>query len=493
MAEGKSKSKSMIVWLVIALLVIVIAVVALLSRKSDDKNGPKEDPTVNEGASEEGTLTVIVDGREFTISFGEKPVVTDNKAALPVPPCQLCTKELEKNYGKGCKRAPEDVNICTPLVNTTLEQIDTIMIIASHGSPTCQTYNINGYFFVLPPGCKVPSPLTSMITASPTSIPADGTSSATITFLLKDAAGYDLTSDPGTDVVVPSTDLGTVNPISYVSPGVYTATLTSNVAGTATISGSVNGAAIVDTATITAQALGAAIEFSSAMASDTETNGGNLPVLLINGALANPETINVNVGGGSALIDTDFTSNALVNIAPGSYDGTSATAVPINVTILDDTSTESDETIDLALASPSAGLTIGDANSDMATQQTHMYTIMDDDMPQVSIAPSITPGAEPATNGQFTVTQSAPTASDTVVSYSVAGTATEGVDYNNIGTSTTIPANSTTATIDVLVQDDSDVEGVETVVVTLTGTNSASVIVAPTPSNAATVGINDDD
>ena len=61
-----------------------------------------------------------------------------------------------------------------------------------------------------------------------------------------------------------------------------------------------------------------------------------------------------------------------------------------------------------------------------------------------------------------------------MVSYSVAGTATNGgTDYTSLSGTVTIPANTLTATIDVTgINDDAIVEGTETVIVTLTGTDN---------------------
>ena len=70
------------------------------------------------------------------------------------------------------------------------------------------------------------------------------------------------------------------------------------------------------------------------------------------------------------------------------------------------------------------------------------------------------PGATP---------QSTTAVSDTVISYTVAGSATPGDDYAPLSGTVTIPAGSTTATIDVTgIVADSLVEGTELVTVTLT-------------------------
>src|SRR5687767_6806765 len=91
---------------------------------------------------------------------------------------------------------------------------------------------------------------TTVITANPTSVPADGTSGSDITVEVFDAEGNPRTA--GGDDVQLSTTAGTLGSVSDNGDGTYTATLTSaSTPGSATVSGTVNGSAITDTATVT--------------------------------------------------------------------------------------------------------------------------------------------------------------------------------------------------------------------------------------------------
>jgi adhesin/invasin len=95
------------------------------------------------------------------------------------------------------------------------------------------------------------SRLTSTITANPTSIVANGSSTSTITVQLKDANGNDLTT--GGDTVNLFTDAGslTANPPTDNGNGTYTATLTSStITGVATVTGTLNGPPIIDDAQV---------------------------------------------------------------------------------------------------------------------------------------------------------------------------------------------------------------------------------------------------
>ena len=104
-------------------------------------------------------------------------------------------------------------------------------------------------------------------------------------------------------------------------------------------------------------------------------------------------------------------------------------------------------------------------------------TIQDNDATTVSIAANDATASEtPTDNGQFTVTlgggKIAP-AGGMSVSYTVSGTATGGTDYAALTGSVTIAAGRASAAIDVTgIVDDAIVEGNETVIVTLTGTDN---------------------
>ncbi len=115
----------------------------------------------------------------------------------------------------------------------------------------------------------------------------------------------------------------------------------------------------------------------------------------------------------------------------------------------------------------------------------------------VSLA-ATTQASEPSSNGQFTVSLSQPSSTSTTVSYSVSGSATPGspgtagADYTALSGSVIIPANQTSAAINVQVLDDSMAEGTESVVVNLTGVSGGTGVVLGA-NTQATVNIADND
>ena len=95
------------------------------------------------------------------------------------------------------------------------------------------------------------STLTSTISASPTSIVANGSSTSAITVRLKDAAGNDLAGSGGV-VVLGLSGTGSLSAVTDNGDGTYTATLTSPATvGSATVTGTLNAAALAASAGVT--------------------------------------------------------------------------------------------------------------------------------------------------------------------------------------------------------------------------------------------------
>lgn len=94
----------------------------------------------------------------------------------------------------------------------------------------------------------------------------------------------------------------------------------------------------------------------------------------------------------------------------------------------------------------------------------------------VTIA-ATTRASEPNINGLFTVSLSQVSNTNTVVNYSVTGTATAGSDYTALTGTVTILANQLSATIPITVLDDLNPESAESVAVSLTGVTGASGVI----------------
>jgi hypothetical protein len=162
-----------------------------------------------------------------------------------------------------------------------------------------------------------------------------------------------------------------------------------------------------------------------------------------------------------------------------------------SIAATDDIVVEGDEDFTVSIGSPTSTTGASVVGTGSVTT-----TITDTDTAEVSIA-ATTDAEEPATDGRFTVTLSAPSATATVVSYTVTGSATAGDDYTTLSGLVTIPAGQTTAFIDVSVLDDGFVEGVEDIIVTLdtvtSGDFGGRITVAAAPDNTATINLASED
>ncbi|PYI87333.1 MAG: hypothetical protein DME26_06490 [Verrucomicrobia bacterium] len=187
-------------------------------------------------------------------------------------------------------------------------------------------------------------------------------------------------------------------------------------------------------------------------------------------------TVNYTLAG-IALNGTDY------NLLPNSITiPAGASSAAVNVTPIDDMLVEGPETVILTLSadaayavgSPvSASLTIAD-NDSVPTLPT--VTVMATDANASRVGPD---------QGVFTITRTGSTKSDLTVNYVLGGVAVNGLDYNALGTSVTIPEGSTSAALTIMPIPTNTLVNSETVVLTL----SANAAYTVGSSNAATVTI----
>ncbi|MHC1707866.1 MAG: beta strand repeat-containing protein, partial [Bacteroidales bacterium] len=188
--------------------------------------------------------------------------------------------------------------------------------------------------------------------------------------------------------------------------------------------------------------------------------------------------------GGSAAPTADYTPlSGTVTILAGN------TTATIDVSVVDNTILEATEDVIVTLT----GITSADADVSLGTPLTATVNITDNDVATVSIAANDADAGEPANNGQFTVTQTLAADVNTVLTYSIGGSAAPTADYTPLSGTVTILAGNTTATIDVSVVDNTILEATEDVIVTLTGITSADADVSLGTPLTATVNITDND
>jgi Calx-beta domain len=232
-------------------------------------------------------------------------------------------------------------------------------------------------------------------------------------------------------------------------------TLTSVTSGAATI-----GAVVVATNTI-------ADNDSATVTIANTTNGAeagpaNGVMTVTQTAVSSVNTVIAYSIGGTATSGSDYTAlSGSVTIIAGS------TTATIAIPVIDDTLVENSEAVIVTLTSVTTGISTTLGATVIATN-----TISDNDSATVTIA-NTTNGAEagPA-NGVMTVTQSAPSIVNTVIAYTISGTATSGTDYTALSGTVTILAGATTATITIPVIDDLLYDPAETVIITLSSVSS---------------------
>jgi Ca2+-binding RTX toxin-like protein len=204
-------------------------------------------------------------------------------------------------------------------------------------------------------------------------------------------------------------------------------------------------------------------------------------------------TINFSVTGDAALT-TDYTQSGAAT-----FDGSTGTVTmadgvgmaTVTITPVNDTATplvELDETVILTVTA-GTGYSVGSPN-------TATGTITDDETATVALnTGAAVDGAETdtPTAGQFTVTQSTASSTDTTVNFTIGGTATSGSDFASPGTSVVIPAGMTSATIDVAVLNDAIVEQTETVTITLGSVGPGDANISVGSPSTDSIDITDDD
>jgi Calx-beta domain len=178
-------------------------------------------------------------------------------------------------------------------------------------------------------------------------------------------------------------------------------------------------------------------------------------------ASGQPVTVAYTTAAGTAVAGADFIAKSgTLTFAPG------VATLNVMVTVSTDTASEPDETFAVNLSSPTNAI-LTDAQA--------LGTIRNDDWALSINDAIVTEGAPSATkNLRFTVRLSATAVDDVSVAYATSNvTATAGADYVAASGLLTIPAGSTTGTIDIAILGDALDEDAETFKVTLSAPTNA--------------------
>ena len=240
------------------------------------------------------------------------------------------------------------------------------------------------------------------------------------------------------------------------------------------------------------------VEFAVGTFADNESDGGNLPSLVIDGVLNYPTNIVVTIGG-TATPGTDYTFNGQtmagpvnVTIPAGNYSNQSIALSALGFAVTGEDLFEENEGISFELSSPSAGLAIADTGADGITT-TASYTITNDDpQPTVSFT-SATQNIAETDSGTVevtvTATLSAVSGLDVTVPFTVGGTA-DASDSTAGDDTITISAGSASNSYTFDITGDTEDEGNETVTLTMGAVTNATATGITTQTITVT---NDDD
>ena len=205
-----------------------------------------------------------------------------------------------------------------------------------------------------------------------------------------------------------------------------------------------------------------------------------------------PVTVNYTITG-TATNGIDYTTISLsTTILAGS------TSAPVPVSVLDDNLIEGNETVTLTVTGAVSTI-ISPSGFVPGTSKVATVNIADDDNSDMNVYVTGTDGAESGTNGSFTfsVAPGKKTSVPITITYTISGTASDGLDYTSLPLIAVIPADSSSYTMSVPVINDNIIEGTETVVLTVTGVSSSPVL-TPTPftfdpTKKTSINILDDD
>jgi hypothetical protein len=242
----------------------------------------------------------------------------------------------------------------------------------------------------------------------------------------------------------------TVLPAEYGVPGkVFSVALSGPVSATL-------GAPNTATVTILNGAAPPSVHLSSSHYSVSESGGSAVITATLSAASALTATVHYSTSDGTALAGSDYlASSGVLTFTPG------LTQTLFSVPIISDTLHEADETFGVALAGP--------AGANLGAPAAATVTIYDDDpAPGVSFSSAAYTVTETDGAAVITVTLSAASGLTATVHVATAdGSAAAGSDYSPVSRTLTFAPGQVQQVLTVPITNDTQVEGSETVTLTL--------------------------
>ena len=225
------------------------------------------------------------------------------------------------------------------------------------------------------------------------------------------------------------------------------------------------------------------LQFSSATYSVNE-NGGSVSISVTRtGGSDGAVTVDYATSDGTANAGSDYThTTGTLTLADG------VTSASFSVPIIDDTEFEGDETVNLALSSPTGGATLG-------TPSSAVLTIADDDPPpsagSLQFSSTTYNVDENGVSISILVTRTGGDFGEVTVDYTTSDdTATAGSDYTSTSGTLTLLDSELSASFNVPILNDTTYEGDETVNLALSNPTGGATL--GNPSNALLTIVDDD-
>lgn len=223
------------------------------------------------------------------------------------------------------------------------------------------------------------------------------------------------------------------------------------------------------------------VSFSSSVQSVNEYDSSTTLYVNPSRKFSSSFTVNYSVTSGTATSGTDYT------LASGTltFPASSIASQSISLSIIDDLSVESSETVIVTLSSPSAGVSLG-------TRSSATVTILDNDStPTLSFGSGGTYSENQSANISLNLTHKS--SQDIYVDYKVTGgTAVIGTDYSTSNGMVKIPKGSLSASFSLSLVNDFLPESTETMIITLSNPSGAQFASSAT-SLTKTFTIHDND
>ena len=201
------------------------------------------------------------------------------------------------------------------------------------------------------------------------------------------------------------------------------------------------------------------------------------------GSTAAALAVNYLAPSGTATLTTDYTTLPVLGTTVTIPSGQAF--VDVVLTAVDDTAQESFETVTLEVQ-PATTYALGTGTA------TLLIADSDTTKPLVRMRVADRDADESGDAAQFIIERIGPTASALGVTVAMSGTAVNGTDYASIATTVTIPAGSATVPVMVTPAQDSAIEGMETVILTIS-TNTNYIRATSSADYSGTANLHDDD